>query len=337
MYSLLRNLLFLLNAERAHEFSMKSFSLLTKIPFVKNYIKRKFTPASSKTVSAFGLSFPNCAGLAAGFDKNAQYLDALSLLGFGFIEIGTVTPLAQDGNAQPRLFRLKKDRALINRMGFNNEGVKVAASNIRKFKAKNSSLIIGGNIGKNKATPNEDAWKDYELCFQALHDTVDYFVVNVSSPNTPGLRELQQADFLRNILTNLQKINVTKKIQRPILLKISPDLEKNQLDEILDLALEIKLDGLVVANTTLSREGLISAPELSAQTGGLSGAPLNKSSYDLLCYILEKTNKSIQVISSGGIFSSEDVSLRINAGASLVQVWTAFVYEGPGIVNKILR
>ena len=337
MYSLLRKLLFLLNAERAHEFSMKSFSLLIKIPFFKNFIKGKFTPASSKTVSAFGLSFPNCAGLAAGFDKNAQYLDTLSLLGFGFIEIGTVTPLAQDGNAQPRLFRLKKDKALINRMGFNNEGVKVAASNIRKFKTKNSGLIIGGNIGKNKLTPNEEAWKDYELCFRELHDTVDYFVVNVSSPNTPGLRELQQADFLRNILTNLQKINFTKTIQRPILLKISPDLNTQQLDEILNLALEIRLDGLVVANTSLSREGLTSAPELSAQTGGLSGLPLNKNSYDLLCYILEKTNKQIPVISSGGIFSSEDVTSRINAGASLVQVWTAFVYEGPGIVKKIIN
>ncbi len=337
MYVLLRKLLFLLNAERAHEFSMKSFSLLIKIPFFKNYIKRKFTPPSPKTVSVFGLNFPNCAGLAAGFDKNAQYLDTLSLLGFGFIEIGTVTPLAQDGNAQPRLFRLKKDRALINRMGFNNEGVKVAASNIRKFKAKNSLLIIGGNIGKNKLTPNEEAWKDYEFCFRELHDTVDYFVVNVSSPNTPGLRELQQTDFLREILTNLQMINVAKKVQRPILLKISPDLDRNQLDEILNLAMEIKLGGLVVANTTLSREGLISAPELSAETGGLSGAPLNKISYDLLCYILEKTKKQIPVISSGGIFSAEDVTLRINAGASLVQVWTAFVYEGPGIVKKILR
>jgi dihydroorotate dehydrogenase len=337
MYLLLRKLLFLLNAEKAHEFSMKTFSLLIKIPFFKNYIKRKFAPASPKTVSVFGLSFPNCAGLAAGFDKNAQYLDALSLLGFGFIEIGTVTPLAQDGNTQPRLFRLKKDRALINRMGFNNEGVKVAASNIRKFKAKNSSLIIGGNIGKNKVTPNEDAWKDYELCFKELHDTVDYFVVNVSSPNTPGLRELQQANFLRNILTNLQRINMEGSIQRPILLKISPDLERNQLDEILNLALEINLDGLVVANTTLSREGLLSVPELKAQAGGLSGAPLNKVSYDLLCYILGKTNKQIPVISSGGIFSVEDVASRINAGASLVQVWTAFVYEGPGIVKKILR
>ncbi len=336
MYSLLRKLLFLLNAERAHEFSMKSFSLLIKVPFFKNYIRKNFTPTSQITISAFGLTFPNCAGLAAGFDKNAQYLDALSLLGFGFIEIGTVTPLAQNGNTQPRLFRLKKDKALINRMGFNNAGVKVAAQNVREFKIKNPSYIIGGNIGKNKMTPNEEAWKDYELCFLELHDTVDYFVVNVSSPNTPGLRKLHQTDFLKNILTNLQRINIAKTIQRPILLKISPDLERKQLDEILNLALEINLDGLVVANTTLSREGLRSSPELTAQAGGLSGLPLNESSYDLLCYILDKSNQQIPVISSGGIFSAEDVALRINAGASLVQVWTAFVYEGTGIVKKIL-
>lgn len=336
MYSILRKLLFLFNAERAHEFSMKGFSLLIKIPFFKNYIRKNFAPASPNTVSAFGLTFPNCAGLAAGFDKNAQYLDALSLLGFGFIEIGTVTPLPQNGNAQPRLFRLQKDQALINRMGFNNAGVKVVAQNVRRFKTKNPLYIIGGNIGKNKITPNEEAWKDYEICFHELHDTVDYFVVNVSSPNTPGLRELQQTDFLKNILTNLQRINFTKSIQRPILLKISPDLNTQQLDEILNLAMEIKLDGLVVANTTLSREELRSSPEITAQTGGISGLPLNKISYGLLCYILEKTNKQIPVISSGGVFSAEDVSSRINTGASLVQVWSAFIYQGPGIIKQLL-
>lgn len=337
MYLFFRKLLFLLNAEKAHEFSMTTFSALIKIPFFKKYLRKKFNPEGAKNITAFGLTFPNAVGLAAGFDKNAQYLEALSVLGFGFIEIGTVTPLPQSGNAAPRLFRLIKDKALINRMGFNNEGVKLAGERVRKFKTKNKSIIIGGNIGKNKITPNDEAWKDYEICFRELHDAVDYFVVNVSSPNTPGLRELQQTDFLRNILTNLQKINLEKPIQKPILLKISPDLNALQLDEVLTLALDIKLDGLVVANTTLCREGLQSRQELTTQAGGLSGAPLNKSSYKLLCYILEKTKKQVPVISSGGIFTGMDVQDRIGAGASLVQVWTAFVYEGPGVVKKILQ
>ncbi|MEO5648570.1 MAG: quinone-dependent dihydroorotate dehydrogenase, partial [Ginsengibacter sp.] len=265
----------------------------------------------------------------------------------GFIEIGTVTPLPQGGNQKPRLFRLPKDKAIINRMGFNNDGVKVIAERVRKFrkhKASNSNaghrtspIIIGGNIGKNKITPNADAWKDYEICFNELHDVVDYFVVNVSSPNTPGLRDLQQKDSLREILTRLQQINKTKEIQRPLLLKISPDLSPNELDDIIDLALEIKLDGLVAANTTISRINLISPKEKveAIGAGGLSGKPLNEKSNRITHHIHLKTKGAIPIISSGGIFTSFDAQEKFERGASLVQVWTGFIYEGPGIVKKI--
>ena len=261
-------------------------------------------------------------------------------MGFGFIEIGTVTPLPQDGNPKPRLFRLPKDKALINRMGFNNEGAKAAAERVRKYKIKNersnSQLIIGGNIGKNKITPNEDAWKDYEICFNELHDCVDYFVVNVSSPNTPGLRDLQQKESLRKILTHLQEINKTKSKHRPLLLKISPDLAQNDLDDIIDLAEEIKLDGLVAANTTISRKDLqTTEKELNKiGAGGLSGKPLKEESTRITSYIHSRI--SMPVISSGGIFSAEDAKEKFDAGAALVQVWTGFIYEGPGIVKKLI-
>ncbi|MDQ2721629.1 MAG: quinone-dependent dihydroorotate dehydrogenase, partial [Bacteroidota bacterium] len=295
----------------------------------------------------FGLTFSNPVGLAAGFDKNAKYLNELEILGFGFVEIGTVTPLAQEGNAKPRLFRLPKDKALINRMGFNNDGVNAVAKRIREFKnlnaqhstqnAQHATLIIGGNIGKNKITLNEDAWKDYEICFNELHDTVDYFVVNVSSPNTPGLRDLQQKDSLKKILSRLQEINKTKNIQRPLLLKISPDLSKKELDDIIDLAVEIQLDGLVAANTTVSRENLMTSKKEVNKIGmgGLSGKPLREESNRIINYIHLRT--SIPVISSGGIFTPSDAKEKMNLGASLIQVWTGFIYEGPGIVKKITR
>ena len=341
MYSILRNILFWFDAEEVHYFSMNRLRFFCRFSFIRNYLKKKFTPAG-KNISkeVFGISFPNAIGLAAGFDKNAKYLNELETLGFGFVEIGTVTPLPQDGNPKPRLFRLPKDKALINRMGFNNEGVKAAADRVRKYKLRtiNCKLIIGGNIGKNKITSNEEAWKDYEICFNELHDAVDYFVVNVSSPNTPGLRDLQQKDSLKKILTNLQQVNETKDIQKPLLLKISPDLDQHDLDDIIDLAMEIKLDGLVAANTTISRNNLATSEDEIDKigAGGLSGKPLGEEANRITGYIHQRTNGSIPIISSGGIFSSNDAQEKFANGASLIQVWTGFIYEGPGIVKKIL-
>ncbi|MEP6948135.1 MAG: quinone-dependent dihydroorotate dehydrogenase [Ginsengibacter sp.] len=352
MYKLLRNILFWFDAEQVHYFSMNLLKLVCKFSFIKNLIKKLYGPTGKRlSRNFFGLTFSNPVGLAAGFDKNAKYLDELRILGFGFVEIGTVTPLPQDGNPKPRLFRLPKDKAIINRMGFNNNGATIVAERLRRLRETNfpaeqpgvpagqevNRLIIGGNIGKNKNTPNEDAWKDYETCFTILHEWVDYFVVNVSSPNTPGLRELQQKDSLKKICTNLQQLNHTKKIKRPLLLKISPDLLQNELDDIIDLAVEINLDGLVVTNTTLSRCNLISTEhEISkAGAGGLSGRPLTNESTRITNYIFEKTNGTIPLVSSGGIFTGDDAKVKFKAGASLIQVWTGFIYEGPSIVKKI--
>lgn len=339
MYQLLRNILFWFDAEEVHYFSMNMLRFFCNFSFIKFFLKKKFTPQGNFSKEIFGIAFSNPVGLAAGFDKNAKYLNELEALGFGFVEIGTVTPLPQSGNSKPRLFRLPKDKALINRMGFNNDGAKAAAARVRKYRKKNkNSLVIGGNIGKNKITPNEDAWKDYEICFNELHDAVDYFVVNVSSPNTPGLRDLQQRDSLRKILTNLQRINRSKKIPKPLLLKISPDLNQNDLDDIIDLAMEIKLDGLVAANTTISRENVITSQKEIAEigAGGLSGKPLREESTQITSYIHQRTKGTIPVISSGGIFSAKDAKEKFESGADLIQVWTGFIYEGPGIVKRIL-
>lgn len=301
----------------------------------------------------FGLWFKNPVGLGAGFDKNARYLQALESLGFGFVEIGTVTPKPQAGNDKPRLFRLPKDKALINRMGFNNDGVDVIAARLKKWKeARNQKadvaskaghlpgsmpFIIGGNIGKNKATPNDQAWKDYEICFKTLHPYVDFFVVNVSSPNTPGLRELQEKDALKKILTGLQELNITFGKVKPILLKIAPDLTIPQIDDVLDLATEINLDGLVATNTTISR-GALKTPSTEIAkigAGGLSGAPVKNRSTEIVQYIHQKTAGKLPVIGSGGIFTGTEAEEKLSAGASLVEVWTGFIYEGPFIVKKI--
>ena len=351
MYTILRNILFLFSPEWVHYFSMNCLKALCSVPFFKKILARSFTVDSKQlNKEMFGLNFKNPVGLAAGFDKNALYLNELEALGFGFVEIGTVTPKPQDGNEKPRLFRLPKDKALINRMGFNNHGVKIVAERLRQWKIKNnqsikgsqlktnsSKLIIGGNIGKNKITPNEDAWRDYEICFRELFDCVDYFVVNVSSPNTPGLRELQEKDSLRKILSHLQTINKQNIAPKPLLLKIAPDLTQEQIDDVIDLALEIKLDGLVAANTTINRSGLkTNASRLSTiGAGGLSGKPLTARSTEIVQYIHEKTNGQIPVIASGGIFTANDAKEKFNAGAALIQVWTGFIYEGPGIVKKI--
>lgn len=345
MYKILRNILFIFPPEWVHYFSMNCLKLLCSLGFGK-LIAKKFKPKGTNHYSIFnppagraGIQFSNRIGLGAGFDKNAKYLRELECLGFGFVEIGTVTPLPQSGNDKPRLFRLPKDKALINRMGFNNDGVKTIVLRLQKSKKQNpnSKMIIGGNIGKNKVTPNEDAWKDYEICFKVLHPYVDYFVVNVSSPNTPGLRELQEKDSLRKILTHLQTENSKFNIQKPLLLKIAPDLSESQLDDVIDLVLEIKLDGLVATNTTINREGLTTHDSqlTTIGAGGLSGLPLKNRSTEVVKYFCEKTKGKIPVIASGGIFTGEDAKEKLDAGASLLQVWTGFIYEGPGIVKKI--
>ncbi|KAA9041602.1 quinone-dependent dihydroorotate dehydrogenase [Ginsengibacter hankyongi] len=346
MYKLVRNILFWFDAEKVHYFSMNLLKFACKFSFIKIFLRKKFSINSTALErNYFGLVFPNPVGLAAGFDKNAKYLNELMTLGFGFVEIGTVTPVPQDGNPKPRLFRLPKDKAIVNRMGFNNDGVVVVAERLYKFinsaayLNEKKKIIIGGNIGKNKNTPNEDAWKDYETCFSLLHNVVDYFVVNVSSPNTPGLRDLQQKDSLKKILLHLQSLNKTKKTQKPLLLKISPDLSTDELDDIIDLAMEIKLDGLVAANTTIKRINLNSSKKIidKAGAGGLSGKPLMAESTEITHLILKKTKGKIPVISSGGIFTPADADEKFIAGAALVQVWTGFIYEGPCIAKKICR
>ena len=351
MYRIIRKILFLFPPEWVHYFSMNCLRLLCRIGLVRKLLAMSYEPraAGNLRFEIWDLKFSNRIGLGAGFDKNAKYLRELECLGFGFVEIGTVTPVPQKGNPKPRLFRLPNDKALINRMGFNNDGVKMIAKRLKEWKEKksNSRLIIGGNIGKNKSTPNEDAWKDYEICYNELHPYVDYFVVNVSSPNTPGLRELQEKESLRKILSHLQMINTTLRQSRslsgqgdkPILLKIAPDLTREQLDDVIDLAIEIKLDGLVASNTTINRNGL-KTPDSRLTTfgaGGLSGKPLQKRSTEVVKYISEKTKGQIPIIASGGIFTGEDGQEKLNAGASLLQVWTGFIYEGPEIVKKICK
>ena len=355
MYQVIRRILFLLPAETAHYFSMNIFKALCSVSLLRKFLARLFAFKSPSTdrLHAFRLSFKNPVGLGAGFDKNARYLDVLETLGFGFVEIGTVTPKPQAGNEKPRLFRLPKDKALINRMGFNNEGVEAVtlrlknwreqsvASNqksaIRNYR-KTTPMLIGGNIGKNKMTPNEEAWKDYETCFKELHAYVDYFVVNVSSPNTPGLRALQEKESLRKILVHLQMINNGKAEAKPILLKIAPDLTQEQIDDVIDLALEIKLDGLVVSNTTISRTGLsIASEEVSKEAGGLSGMPLKEKNTEIIKYLSKKTKGQLPIIASGGVFNATDAKEKLDAGAFLVQVWTGFIYEGPLIVRNILK
>ena len=346
MYSLFRRLFFLFPAEGVHYFAMNAFRLANRAG-LKGLFGGKVNDQKFET-EVFGLKFPNSVGLAAGFDKNALYLNELRALGFGFVEIGTVTPLPQAGNDKPRLFRLPKDKALINRMGFNNDGVKVVAERLNRWRNSPltihySPLIIGGNIGKNKVTVNEDAWRDYDICFRELFNYVDYFVVNVSSPNTPGLRELQEKSSLKKILTHLQELNVQLSNERnitkkPLLLKIAPDLTFSQVDDVIDLSLEINLDGLVATNTTISRDNLqTSAEEVkSIGAGGLSGLPLRERSTEIVRYIASKTNGRVPIIASGGIFTAIDAREKLDAGASLVQVWTGFIYEGPAIVKRIL-
>lgn len=340
MYQFLRKILFTLDAERAHYLAMNIFQTVCRLPVVRSIIAGALRPVQSPK-SLFGVSFKNPVGLGAGFDKNAKYLAALEAIGFGFVEIGTVTPRPQAGNEKPRLFRLPEDGALINRMGFNNEGVDVVAKRLKAWQHKKRNethkMLIGGNIGKNKTTPNEDAWQDYEICFRALYPYVDFFVVNVSSPNTPGLRELQEKDALKKILTQLQLLNKNFEQQKPILLKIAPDLTNEQLDDVVQLAQEIKLDGLVATNTTIERKNLATNKQsvTSIGAGGLSGKPVQERATEVIRYIQQQTKGNMPIIGSGGIFTAADAKNKLSAGASLVEVWTGFIYEGPSIVKRI--
>jgi dihydroorotate dehydrogenase len=339
MYRWLRAVLFWFDPEWIHTTSMSALRFLCGIsPFRQILYKQSFREDKK---SFLGLSFPNPIGLGAGFDKNARHLRELEALGFGFVEIGTVTPLPQSGNEKPRLFRLPEDKALINRMGFNNEGMEKIAERLRIWRMQHaeSKMIIGGNIGKNKNTPNETALEDYKLCFEALHPWVDYFVVNVSSPNTPGLRALQEKTFLIDLFETLQSINRRMNKSRPILLKIAPDLELDQVDEILELEPTGLLDGLIVSNTTIDRSGLKTNMKTIEKIGpgGLSGLPVKNKSNEILNYIHAKNPKSWILVGSGGIFNGSDAVEKMNLGADLIQIWTGFVYEGPMVVKKIMK
>jgi len=318
---------------------MRGLQLASSVPLLKKQLANTFQYQEKDLAkTCLGLQFPNPVGLGAGFDKNAAYLDELEMLGFGFVEIGTVTPKPQGGNSKPRLFRIPDQKALINRMGFNNDGLEIIAKRLKERKEKTTSnLIVGGNIGKNKVTDNTEAWVDYCNNFKGLESVVDYFVVNVSSPNTPGLRELQEKESLRKIFSELQNLN---KNNKPILLKIAPDLEWSALDDIIELTAEIKIDGLVATNTTIDRSlltGLNVERAKKIGAGGLSGKPLLEKSTQVLQYIHKGIAGRIPIIASGGIFSGEDAQTKINAGASLVQVWTGFIYEGPTIVKNICK
>lgn len=337
MYKLIRSVFFRVEPETIHTWVMKRLRTAYNNPLGRGLLRKAYStshPDLEQTL--WGIKFPNPVGLAAGFDKNAAYIDPLACLGFGFIEIGTLTPRAQPGNPQPRMFRLPADSALINRMGFNNDG---AAGAVPRLKQRKEKVIVGGNIGKNKDTPNELADQDYEKCFETLYDTADYFVVNVSSPNTPGLRALQEKEPLTNLLNKLQQLNVRlgKNKTKPILLKIAPDVTDGQLDDIIDIVRATGLQGIVATNTTISREGLYTpAAEVEQMgAGGLSGKPLRVRATEVVKYIHDHSQGTIPIIAVGGIFTAEDALEKFEAGASLVQVYTGFIYEGPAIASKI--
>lgn len=336
MYELIKPLLFQFDPENIHYAVTGGLRRANRIWGVKAIFKNLYQLEDKRLErEVMGLKFKNPLGLAAGFDKNASMIEELAEFGFGFIEIGTVTPLPQPGNEKPRMFRLPQDNALINRMGFNNQGVDVVAARLKQVNRK--GLIIGGNIGKNKLTPNEDAVNDYIKCFDRLFDVVDYFVVNVSSPNTPGLRELQEKEPLKHILNTLQQRNNKNDISRPILLKIAPDLTNSQLDDIIEIVKETKIAGVIATNTTISRDDLLSSENLKKESGGLSGKPLTIRSTEVIRYLSEHSNKSFVIIGVGGIHSPQDAMEKIKAGASLIQIYTGFIYEGPGLVKRILK
>jgi dihydroorotate dehydrogenase len=339
MYSIIKPIFFKFEPENVHYFVVKRLKWFNdSFPLGKTIIRSSFDfNVKGLEREVFGIKFKNPVGLAAGFDKNGEYVEALSNLGFGFIEVGTVTPLPQPGNDKPRMFRLPQDEALINRMGFNNKGVDVMAERLRLLKDKNPEIVVGGNIGKNKLTPNEDAVSDYIKCFDRLFDVVDYFVVNVSSPNTPGLRELQEKEPLKNILNTLQQRNKKNDISKPILLKIAPDLTDAQLDDIIEIVAETKIAGIIATNTTIDRSKLVTTESVKDEMGGLSGKPVKNRSTEVIRYLSEKSNKAFPIIGVGGIHSPEDAQEKIDAGASLVQLYTGFIYEGPALIKRICK
>jgi dihydroorotate dehydrogenase len=333
--SLLRPLLFKLDPEKVHYLTTDALQTVYKLPLAKTISNSMFGVQSPKLErELFGLKFPNPVGLAAGFDKDAKLIDELGNLGFGFIEIGTLTPKGQEGNPKPRLFRLPEDQAIINRMGFNNEGVDAAVARLR---ARKSKVIVGGNIGKNKVTPNGEALNDYLYCFKALYDVVDYFVVNVSSPNTPDLRALQEKEPLQQLLLALQEQNSKMPKPKPLLLKIAPDLNDAQLNDIIEIAQEANLSGIIATNTTISRDGLHTSAQKVQEigAGGLSGKPLTQRSTEIIRYLRQHLPQTIKLIGVGGIMTAEDALEKLNAGADLVQLYTGFIYEGPSLISQI--
>jgi dihydroorotate dehydrogenase len=332
---LLKPIFFLFDPEKIHYITFSLIRFTHGIPGVAALYRLMFKMNDKRLErKVFGLTFPNPVGLAAGMDKDARLVDEFGDLGFGFVEIGTLTPKAQPGNDKPRLFRLIKDEAIINRMGFNNYGVEDAVLRLKKRKSK---VIVGGNIGKNKITPNEEAVKDYELAFEALYEYVDYFVVNVSSPNTPNLRALQEKEPLKELLKAVKAKNSVKKFPKPILLKIAPDLTDGQLDDIIEIVKETSIDGVIATNTTIDRSGLKTSKEEVEKigAGGLSGIPLKKKSTEVIKYLVQKSGNAFPVIGVGGIHSAEDALEKLNAGAVLVQLYTGFIYEGPALIKEI--
>jgi len=328
--SVIRPLFFKFDPEKVHHFTFSTIKIIHKIPGLSRIIKSKYQINDIRLErEVFGLKFKNPVGLAAGLDKDAKIFNELDSFGFGFIEIGTITPKPQEGNPKKRLFRLKEDEGIINRMGFNNGGIKLAVERLKK----NKGVLIGGNIGKNKITPNEEAVNDYKLCFDALYDYVDYFVVNVSSPNTPNLRALQDKKPLTELLSTLQTKNLEKPKAKPILLKIAPDLTDEQLLDIIEIINTTKIAGVIATNTTLSREGLKSTNK--NETGGLSGKPLTKRSTEVIRFLAQNSNKSFPIIGVGGIHTAEDALEKLDAGADLVQIYTGFIYEGPALIKAI--
>ena len=330
MYSLIRRILFLFDAELIHEFSVKAIKILNLLPFSKQ-ILRYFFLTNSKVLERdlFGLNFKNPVGLAAGFDKNAECYNEFSNFGFGFIEIGTVTPLPQPGNPKKRIFRLVEDRSLINRLGFNNKGLDEITKNLRKKR----DIIIGANIGKNFFTENKDGHKDYLKCLHGLYDFVDYFAINISSPNTKNLRQFHDKNLLRPLLESLINYNNSQSSRKPMLLKISPDIERKELDDIISLVSELKIDGIIATNTTISRDNLKSKHK--NETGGLSGELLKDKSNDIIKYLRKNLDKNFPIIGVGGIMSAEDAIEKFKCGADLVQLYTGFIYKGPSLIKKI--
>jgi len=340
MYQLLKPILFKFDPEKVHHFVTRNLKRFNRFPGGAALSRSVWAVNDAKLGrTVFGLKFKNPVGLAAGFDKNGEVIAEMANLGFGFVELGTVTPLPQPGNPKPRMFRLPADAALINRMGFNNLGVDVLASRIAAYRnspaATKNPVIIGGNIGKNKNTPNEDAVSDYIKCFDSLFDVVDYFVVNVSSPNTPGLRALQEKEPLMNILNTLQQRNQKNGISRPILLKIAPDLTDEQLNDIVEIVQQTGIAGVIATNTTIGREELASPQAIVNEAGGLSGKPLTNRSTEVIRYLSQKSNSSFPIIGVGGVHSAQDAQEKLEAGASLIQLYTGFIYEGPDLIGRI--